>query len=199
MVVRGGRVAARLVVLFCANGVLAACRPGVPVGDGSSPAPSLGASVQAQSGAAQPARCERAGLVLSAGMTDAGSGHRSVALVFTNRGAQPCRLHGYPGVAALDANGNQVAQARRTPNGYLGGLATGQQLPTVTLATGQSASALVEALAFSPADGSACAAYQGLLVTAPDDTESTGLPWRTDGCTDLQIHPIVPGSDGRAG
>src|SRR5205814_6518113 len=92
--------------------------------------------------------CRRAGIVVSAGGQDSGSGHRSVVLVFTNAGSQPCRLTGYPGVAGLDTGGSQVAQAQRTPKGYLGGLASGRP-PVVTLPPGQSASALVEALAFN--------------------------------------------------
>jgi hypothetical protein len=141
--------------------------------------------------------CRKAGLTVSVGPVEGASGHRSVPVLFTNIGAQPCRLRGYPGVAAVDSNERQVAQAKRTLHGYMGGLATGTTLPTVTLLPGRSASALVEALAFNASDGSACTAYYGLLVTAPDDTESTRLPWGNDGCSDLQIHPVVPGTSGR--
>lgn len=131
------------------------------------------------------------------GATAAGSGHRGVALILTNTGGRACRVSGYPGVGGLDAGGKRV-QARQTPGGYLGGLGSGSP-STVTLVPGASASALVEALAFNASDGSACAAFGGLLVTVPDDTVVTRLSWQTDACSDLQVHPVVPGTTGRTG
>jgi Protein of unknown function (DUF4232) len=122
-----------------------------------------------------------------------------VVLVFTNTGAVPCGTRGYPGVAALNAGGAQIAQAARTTSGYLGGLGAGRAIPNVTLPAGGAASAMVEALAFNASDGSACTAYAGLLVTPPDETHSVKLPWGSDGCSALQIHPMVPGTTGRLG
>ena len=91
------------------------------------------------------AACTSAALSVSLGRSDAGAGHVGTTLLFKNTGKAPCRLSGYPGVAALDANGAQVAQARRTANGYLGGLQSGLTTgPEVTLAPGGVASALVE-------------------------------------------------------
>jgi hypothetical protein len=137
------------------------------------------------------ATCRKADLDVSLGSGDAGSGHRSVVLIFTNGGAEPCRITGYPGVAALDAGGAQVAQAKRTLRGYLGGLPAGAGAHSITLRPGQSVTALVEAMAFDPATGSSCTAYQGLLVTVPDDTASTRLAWATDSCAALEVHPVV--------
>jgi len=125
-----------------------------------------------------------------------GSGHRSVTIVFVNAGRQPCILHGYPGVAARDGRGAQVAQAARTERGYLGGLPQGTGATTVTLRPAGSAAAIVEALAFRASDGSACPAYRGLLVTAPGDAASTRPSWSTDSCSDLQVHPVVARSAG---
>jgi len=102
------------------------------------------------SGAAGMAKCTVDKLKVTAKDGDAGSGHRSVVLLFTNVSAAPCRLFGYPGVAALDAHDTQVAQARRTLSGYLGG--TTQPATTVDISSGQSASALIEASAFGPGD-----------------------------------------------
>src|SRR2546423_3755849 len=129
---------------------------------------------------ATPSGCRRPAVVVSTGGQNAGSGHRSVVLVFTNAGNEPCRLTGYPGVAGLDAGGRQLAQARRTPGGYLGGLASGKPVPVVTLAPGDAASALVEALAFNASGGSACTAFGGLLVTVTVDTASTQVTWSHD-------------------
>jgi uncharacterized protein DUF4232 len=120
-----------------------------------------------------------------------------MALVFTNTGSVACRLHGYPTVAALDGHDAQVALATQTKNGYMGGLAAGKAIPDVTLSPGGSASALVEALAFNASNGSACTAYAALLVTPPNETHSARLAWTNDGCSDLQVHPIVPGVTGR--
>jgi Domain of unknown function (DUF4232) len=138
--------------------------------------------------------CARPDVVVSLGPGDAAMGHRSVALVFTNQGGRPCRITGYPAAAAVNASGAPVAQAQRTPSGYLGGLAGGSP-PDVTLAPGEQASALLEGLARS--DGS-CTAYAGLSVTLPDDTATTRLPWTTDACSDLQVHPVVPGGTGQS-
>src|SRR3989442_952190 len=113
MTARGWTRTGLLVALVCTGGMLAACRTQVAAAGDAPPS------------AAPP--CRRPGVVVSVGAHDAGSGHRGVVLVFTNTGAQPCRLFGYPGVAGLDAGGAQVAQARRTPNGYLGGLASGDR------------------------------------------------------------------------
>lgn len=126
------------------------------------------------------------GLKVTAGMDQAGSGHRSLQLVFTNGGSTPCRMRGYPGVAAVDAAGTQTAQARRTPGGYLGG----GTVTSLTLAVGQSSSAVVEAVAFNR-DGTSCTPYAGLVVTPPDDTRLAPVAWRTDACADLEVHPVT--------
>jgi len=70
--------------------------------------------------------------------------------------------------------------------------------PVVSLAAGASASATVEALAFDQA-GNACTAYAGLLVTPPDETHSVRVAWGSDGCSELEIHPVVAGTTGQAG
>jgi hypothetical protein len=143
-----------------------------------------------------PPECKLAtGLTVTPGRTDATSGHRALVLVFTNGGSAECILIGYPGVDALDGAGTSVAHARRTTAGYEGGI-TGSHPTPVTLAPGGSASAIVEALAFG-SGGSSCTAYAGLLVTAPDDTQSTPVAWAgTDACANLEVHPVVSGNQG---
>ena len=144
--------------------------------------------------ASGPAECKIGQLDVSITAGDAGVGHRSKVVVFRNTGSTRCVLQGYPGIAALDGAGDQVAQAKRTPSGYLGGVASGKA-PLVNLAPGQSASATVEALAFGP-NGESCTGYTGLLVTPPDETHSVRVAWGSDGCSDLQVHPVVPGTSG---
>jgi hypothetical protein len=141
--------------------------------------------------------CRAAGLAVSTGGTDAGSGHRSLVLLFSNTGRQQCRLTGYPTVTALDQGGGSTP-ARHTQAGYLGGLAAGRKPPVVTLNPGQTASAMVEAMAFDPDTGNACPPYVTLLVAAPGDTATTRHVWTTDGCSTLEVHPVLPGTRGLA-
>ena len=145
--------------------------------------------------AAGSAECKLESLSVTAGKPGAAGGHSRVVLAFINTGTAPCTMQGYPGVAILDAGSAQVAQARRTAQGYMGGLPAGQSPPLVSLRPGDSASAIIEALSANP-DGTACKPWSGLLVTAPDDTRSTQLVWAAGGCADPQIHPVVPGLEG---
>jgi hypothetical protein len=125
----------------------------------------------------------------------AGSTHRSVVVVFANTSSVRCHLAGYPGVAALNASDQQVAQATRTLSGYLAGA---KSVTQVTLDPGQSASATVEALAMDATTGNSCTRYAGILVTPPNETHSIKLGWPNDGCGSLQVHPVVPGTTGSA-
>jgi hypothetical protein len=143
---------------------------------------------------AAPQECTVDQFTVRRGGEDAGSGHRSLALILTNVGHMTCRLRGYPEVAALNARGAVVARAKHTRSGYLGGLDA--PMPTVDLAPGRSASAMVEALAFNPADGSACTAYARLRITPPGQTGSVTVRWTSDGCSTLEVHPVVPGTNG---
>ncbi|MGH3632051.1 MAG: DUF4232 domain-containing protein [Sciscionella sp.] len=135
-------------------------------------------------------------IVVTANGPGFGLGHAGVAVLFTNTGSVPCSLHGYPGVAGLDAAGHETVQARRTPNGYIGGVMDGGE-PTAVLAHGQTASALVEGGV--PASNSNCTEEHGLLVTPPGGTVPTRLtPSLGVHCADVQVHPVVPGTDGDA-
>ncbi|WP_326560760.1 DUF4232 domain-containing protein [Micromonospora sp. NBC_01796] len=206
----GGLAALLLVVGGVGTGFLLPSRPPAPPSTTTQPtttppspapssvAPTPTAPVTPSTQTQSTPFCRKADLKVSRRATEAGSGHRAVILVFTNTGAGPCRTRGYPGVAGLDRDGNQVAQAERTRSGYLGGLGADTKAPTVTLSPGQSASATVEATAFDPATGNGCTPYAGLLVTVPDDTASTQVPWTNDGCTGLEVHPVVPGTSGSA-
>jgi len=164
-----------------------------PVPSGSAAAPNGGPS-----GSAPTRECALGDLRITSHSGDAAAGHRGFVLVFQNTGTKTCYLKGYPGVDALDAGSRLVEHARRTTSGYLGGLSSGGGPPAVSLGPGQLASALVEALAFRASDGSACTAYASLLVTPPDETHSVTVRWDNDGCSDLQVHPVVPGLSGRA-
>jgi hypothetical protein len=118
-------------------------------------------------------------------------------VIFTNVGQSMCSLSGYPKVTALNAKGEPVAQARPTPSGYLGGLKNGAALPVVDLLPGQSASAMVEAMAFEISDGSSCTPYASMLVVPPGGSQPEPVEWECDGGSELQVHPVVAGETGQ--
>lgn len=124
-------------------------------------------------------------------------GHFSLLVHVRNAANRPCRTTGYPGVALLDGTDHQIAQAQRTPSGYMGGLGSGTP-PMVVLAPGQEATAMIEGLNSNP-DGSSCATSPAFLFTLPDNTDSTRLAQQVRACPNLQVHPLVPGDTGNAG
>jgi hypothetical protein len=127
----------------------------------------------------------------------AGVGHEGQVLLFTNSSQSGCTLSGYPGVAGLDAQGNQVVQAERTLSGYLGGLENGATTPpTVSLLPGQVASATVEGTDVPVGSATSCPSYPTLLVTPPNLTVSVRVTPGLPGCSPIQIHPVVPGTSG---
>ncbi len=130
------------------------------------------------------------------------AGHENQVLVFTNKSQSTCALTGYPGVAGLNAAGQQVTQASRSLSGYMGGLLPGvTTLPLVSLAPGQTASAIVEGTD-NPLGSQPCPQYSVLLVTPPNLTEQvrvqvSGLGTRGfPDCSGIEVHPVVPGSGG---
>jgi hypothetical protein len=147
--------------------------------------------------ASGPPRCTFAHLAISVGQLGAGLGHEGAAILFENTGTSTCSLSGYPGVAALDSTGQQVAQAQRTPSGYLGGMHTGSTTPPVVdLAPGAVASALVEGTDVPVGSASSCPTYPALLVTPPTSTLSARLTVSLPGCSAIEVHPVVSGTTG---
>ena len=165
--------------------------------------PGSGSAGSGSAGSVAP--CSGLELAVTAGSSGAAGGHNAITILFTNTGRTACRLDGYPGVAGLDASGNQVAQAARTASGYLGGLANSASAPVpVPLQPGAIASALVEAVDNPQNGASSCPVYPALLVTPPNTTASTRVdahgPNPSGGlwnCAAFDVHPVVPGSTGR--
>ncbi len=140
--------------------------------------------------------CTSSQLAVTLGERDQLMAQPAVAVIFTNTSSAPCTLDGYPGVAGLDSNGHETAQAYRTPQVCLGGAPTG--VPTdVTLVSRAQASALIGGGA-NPINGeSACPAdYAAVLVTPPGTSTSTKLPLDFPSCTGLAVTPVVPGASG---
>ena len=151
--------------------------------------------------------CHDGQVSVSEAVGGAGLGHQDQVILFTNQSQSTCSLSGYPGVAGLDAQGNQVVQAERTLSGYLGGLQNGATTPpTVTLAPGQTASVTVEGTDNPIGSATSCPYYPALLVTPPNLTESVRVnvsgfgtnPPGFPGCSQIEVHPVVPGSSGRS-
>ena len=102
-------------------------------------------------------------------------------VTFTNVGRSTCVIQGYPGVAALNAQGVQVQQAVRS----------GTAVHPVTLRPGATASSLIAA---NTASCTSPVAVPGLLVTAPDQYTSVRLGSAGDMCLhSLTVNPAVPG------
>jgi Protein of unknown function (DUF4232) len=142
-------------------------------------------------------RCTFTDLSVSLGQTGAGLGHEGGTILFKNTGTSECSLSGYPGVAALDKSGTQIQQARRTPQGYLGGLQTGSSTPpVVNLQVGAVASAMVEGTDVPVGSATSCATFPAVLVTPPTSTQSTKLALTLPGCSPIQVHPVVSGTTG---
>ncbi|WP_433218843.1 DUF4232 domain-containing protein [Dactylosporangium sp. CS-047395] len=159
-----------------------------PATTGPQSPPASASSATGTTGAATVPCRTKTGLRVSAGTTAADRGHYSQVIVFINAGTAPCRMRGYPGVDAMNARGEPLAEARRTLSGYLAGPGS---IATVTIPVGKSATATVEAFAYESASP-ACLPFASLLVIPPDDTESTVVPWSGPGCEGLEVHPVTP-------
>lgn len=131
------------------------------------------------------------------GTPGAGLGHEGAPIVFENTSTHACTLQGYPGVGVLDASGDQVEEAVRTPQGYLGGMHTGSSAPPlVTLAPHGEASAFVEGTDVPSGTEQTCPTYSSALVTVPTSTQSEKVALFVPGCSPIQVHPVVQGTSG---
>jgi hypothetical protein len=151
--------------------------------------------------------CQLTQLKVAPGTSGGAAGSVGQTITFTNISTTTCTMNGYPGVAALNAQGQQVIQAARRPTGMLGGLQnSADPIPVVTLAPGQVASAEVERSEDPVGTATSCVYYPSFLVTPPGETHSVtvsaGLAGSTQpgfpGCSPIAIDPVVPGTTGRA-
>jgi hypothetical protein len=108
--------------------------------------------------------CTNGQIAISIQASYVGAGSAAEELGFLNVSKSPCTLNGYPGVAALNVQGQQIAQAGRSDSD--GGPPT-----NVNLNPGQLAEALIQG-----SDGSirTCGYFtRSFLVTPPNLTQST--------------------------
>ncbi len=113
-----------------------------------------------------------------------------VPILFKNISSRTCVLQGYPGVAGLNAAGQQVTQAVRTPFTHVGAPSA------ISLAPGQTASAPVQGSDVPVGSATTCTSYPALLVTPPNETHSQRLAVTLPGCNGLRVGPVVAGTAG---
>jgi hypothetical protein len=134
--------------------------------------------------------CRLSELSVTAGQSSGGAGQIVVPVLFRNVSSRTCLLQGYPGVAGLNAAGQQAAQAVRTPFGQ-----SGVPAP-VTLAPGKVASAPVQGTDVPSGNATTCPQYASLLVTPPGETRSQRVQASLPGCGGLRVGPVVSGTTG---
>jgi len=130
-------------------------------------------------------------LQVTLGEPRAAGGHSVTPVIFTNTSTRRCFLHAYPGVAAIDDDGHQIAQAERTLHGILSGVPT-SDIPTTTLDPGQAASAGVDGIDVALGDATSCPQPAGFLVTLPNSRTSTEVRGKVPPlCDGLTVHPVI--------
>lgn len=110
---------------------------------------------------------------------DSNGALRSVKLAFMNRGAMPCKLGGFPGIALVDAQGENIGKIsieRVTPEKVVAELShsvpggTGEPTPEVMLLPHQ-----VAAFQVAWTTGPNCSAVSRIVVTAPGTERTFGI------------------------
>jgi hypothetical protein len=144
--------------------------------------------------------CVSGKISVTAAVGGAGLGHVGVVLRFRSAASSTCTLSGYPGATLVTAGGRNVP-AHRTRNGYLGGLANASaSVPVVHVLPGRTVSAYLEGLDSDAAHGGGpCPSYAHLLVTPPNQTVTARMISPVTAICQPEVHPVVPGTSGRAG
>jgi hypothetical protein len=142
------------------------------------------------------AACSASQLAVSATPLGAAAGHIGFALLFRNTGSATCTLTGYPGVAGLNASGQQVTQAIRMVNAYMGGYQGPPPPRPVILQAGATASATVQGTDVPSGNQTTCPALAGMLVTPPNTATSVRISQAPPDCGGLIVTPVVPGTTG---
>ena len=120
-------------------------------------------------------RCTTGGLSASLGEGDGAAGSVTRPLVFTNTGAAPCELRGFPGCRTWRAP---------TATRSAAALETGERAGEVVLRPGGKAQALVQFVQVANFDAAVCqpTPVRGLRVYPPGDTASLFVAADGTGC-----------------
>jgi hypothetical protein len=154
--------------------------------------PAFGASV---------ARCQETQLDVRWVSGGVGLGHLAELIVITNISSSTCKMSGYPTVKMTGGPSVLATVARKTRNGYLGGLGgpnANVPIPVITLrAHGGAASSMVEGDDNPVGTAVECVYYSSVAVTLPGLSPPYRFSEKFPGCIRPQVHPIVKGSHGR--
>jgi len=205
-----GAVMRRMSVLaFASLVVLAGCgtqklhptassiQPGAGTGANHAAASTHSSKTQhAASGSTAASVCSTSGLSLRLGAAGHAAGSAYIPIVFTNTSGSSCTLTGYPGVSFVaPGSGHQVGKAASRNTQHLGS--------TVTLASGGSASALIQiANTDNFTDGCGATAASGLRVYPPDNKAAAYVAFTQNEqvCSDdvgqLSVESVVAGTAG---
>lgn len=186
-----------IAVLGAMGLLFAACGGGTPSATSSTTTSSSTTPRGSSTTTTQPTipNCTTAQLQVTAGMSSGAAGTIGQVVLFTNVSTSTCLLHAFPGVAGLDAAGNQVVQATREVNltPFTGSTAS---LPTIQLTPGSTASALVLGSDVPVGPATSCVTYAALLVTPPNAFQSVHVNASLPGCSGLRVGPVYPGTTG---
>jgi len=174
-----GRILGILAVAAC--GLVIGCGSQNPPGPASSATSSAGTAMPAGSPSADGAgACVTSQLKISLTHTGALARQAGGYLKFTNHGATPCRMSGWPAVTGLTATG-QATRLRRLQSSMFGAWHHTAPSPVITLQPGDSAYAIMAADDKPAGSSTRCPApYVRLRVSPPGDpghvTISAWLP-----------------------
>ncbi|MBE3201044.1 DUF4232 domain-containing protein [Frankia sp. CH37] len=165
-----------------------------PSATADQPAGSGTASGPTRNAAASASRCSASDLTITLpAVTTDPTRQQNVSVLFTNRSAEPCSVRGFPGAQLRTSTADSWDLARSSQ----------VEVRTVTLAPGGTAHATLTYLPANP-PGTAGVAFtpEALVVTAPDERESTRIAWtlgpllRQDGATHpgTYISALQPGA-----
>ncbi|MCQ4081261.1 DUF4232 domain-containing protein [Streptomyces sp. RB6PN25] len=154
---------------------------------GSTGAAGSGATAIQGRSASGVAGCSSSQLKVAQENPSVGAGQYYSTLVFTNVSGTTCTLTGYPGVSYVATGGVQSGNAA---------VRAGGSVATVTLRPGGTASATLHdsngISGYSPQQCDLSPA-QGLRIYPPNQKAALFLPWKTQHCAGLSIHPLTIG------
>jgi hypothetical protein len=127
--------------------------------------------------------CTTAQLQASLGQVEAGAGQIYVPIIFTNTGAKPCELRGFPGVSLLGPDGVQIGQPA-TRDGAEGS--------TVVLAPNGSASSVLRTANSTGGTANCSPTASAIRIYPPDNTNALIIRTSFTACGGMSITTVVP-------
>ena len=179
---RTGSAAAVLTVILLLTGCASS-------GSGSSSTSSTTASGSSTTSPTSPTTsvaatlCTTAQLQASLGQVEAGAGQIYVPIIFTNTGAKPCELRGFPGVSLLGPDGVQIGQPA-TRDGAEGS--------TVVLAPNGSASSVLRTANSTGGTANCSPTASAIRIYPPDNTNALIIRTSFTACGGMSITTVVP-------